>query len=490
MVRRLFFLLLLSPFFLFSGEFTARVNQNEIKLGESFTLTLTLQDATTKETPYVDSLKRLFIVYSVQQSSNTVIINGKTSSTLTWYVTLIPQEVGEFKIPAMGLNTSEGILLTEPIMISVQKGSTESFESSEINGVNLTAEVSNKNPYKNEPIIYTVRLAAKRNLANLQLQKMDIEEAIVEAHGEPKIHETIINGMLVNVIDFTYIITPLKSGFLHIPPATIQGEVLTRRESRSRSLLDMIQGFDQSDPFTLKTEGTVLEVQSSLPGMTAWLPAQSLKIEELFDDNQIIQEGEPFTRSFKIIAEGVRSNQLPSLNDRQLGDSHFKIYADKPELVDEVRDGKIKSFRKEQYTLIPEQSGSLVLPEMSLVWWDVVKKEKVVSTIPARTLQASPLPNKIPLKDQALVVEHEPKEVLIQSNPILYIVIGGLILLLIIGVFLAINLQKKIKSLTKVSTGLKKAEIKEKKIRLFSCIRIKKKLKKDKNEKLPDLNPT
>src|SRR5262249_49810796 len=121
-----------------------------------------------------------------------------------------------------------------------------------------------------------------------------------------------------------------------------------------------------------------------------WIPARSLKIEELWDETQTLQVGEPLTRAFNITAEGLKSNQLPSLNEQQISDNHFKIYADKPVLGDEAQDGGIKSYRKEQYTLIPQKSGKLTLPEISVAWWDVIKKEKVFAHIPARTLQILP----------------------------------------------------------------------------------------------------
>ncbi|MES2199236.1 MAG: BatD family protein [Chlamydiota bacterium] len=481
MVTRLFFLLLLAPYLLFSGEFTAGVSQNQIRVGENFTLTLTLKDATTKESPYIDSLKKLFFVHSQQQSSNTVMINGRVSSSLTWYVTLMPLEEGEFKIPAMSIDTSEGILLTDPITISVKEGSSSNADSSEMEGVELSSEVSKSSPYKNEPIIYTVRLVAKRSLGNLQLPKVDIDEAIVEMDGEPKIHEKTVNGMRVNIIDFTYLITPLKVGVLHIPPTVIQGSISNKKERYTGSLLDMMQGFDRLEPFTLKTSEISLDVQPAISGITSWLPAQSLKIEEVLDDSQGIREGEPFTRSFKISAEGVRSNQLPSLNDLQSSDGQFKIYADKPEFGDEVKDQRVKSYRKEQYTLIPKKPGSLVLPEITLSWWDVVKKEKATAIIPARLLQVSPLLNEVALESQEPVVGI----VVVQRDPVLYIVIAVLVLLLITAIFLGINLRKKIASFAKIPL-----DIKEKSPQIIRPTRVKKILKKDKNEKLPDLNPT
>ena len=469
---------------MFSGEFIARVDQNQIKLGESFILTLTLQDATTRESPYIDSLKKLFFVHSQQQSSNTVILNGKASSKLSWHVTLIPQEEGEFTIPSMSIDTSEGILLSEPITIYVEKKSSINSEFSKMEGVDLISEVSKDNPYKNESVIYTVKLISKRNLANLQLQKIEVEGAIFESHGEPKIYERIVNGMQVNIIEFTHLITPLKAGILKIPEAVIQGAIPIKGPMQGRSLLDMLQGYDQLEAFTLRTKETYLEVQGSIAGMSPWLPADSLKIEEILDESQKLQEGQPFTRSFKIIAEGVRSNQLPSLNDVQISDSHFKIYADKPELGDEIKEDRIKSYRKEQYTLIPQQSGPLVLPELSVVWWDVEKKEKMTSIIPSRTLQVASIPGSIAIHDIP-VVEQESQVVVVQKNLTLYIIIAGLVILLMVAGFLGIRLQKKITSFTKGPMA-----IKEKPKQLVKSKLVKKMPKKDKKEKLPDLNPT
>ncbi len=476
------FCFLLFPVLIFSGEFIARVDQNQIKLGERFILTLTLQDATTRESPYIDSLKKLFLVYSQQQSSNTVILNGQTSSRRSWHVTLIPQEEGEFTIPSMSIDTSEGILVSEPITIYVGKGSSLNSEGSKTEGVELISEVNKDNPYKNEPVIYTVKLISKRNLANLQLQKIEIEGAIIEAHEEPKIYEKTLNGMQVNIIEFTHLITPLKAGLLKIPEAVIQGAIPIK--GQGRSLLDMLQGFDQLEPFTLKTKETYLEVQGSVAGMSSWLPAKSLKIEEILDASQAIQEGQPFIRSFKIIAEGVRSNQLPSLNELQISDGHFKIYADKPELGDEIKEGQIKSYRKEQYTLIPQKSGLLVLPELCVVWWDVEKKEKMTSIIPSRTLQVSPLPGSV-VTHEITPIEQESQVVVVQRNLALYIVIAGLATLLIIAGFLGVRLQKKLTSFTKTTVNVKEKPKQPVKPKL-----VQKTSKKEKKEKLPDLNPT
>jgi hypothetical protein len=362
-------------------------------------------------------------------------------------------------------------------------------------GIVFEAEVSNERPYKNEPFIYTARLTSKKNLVNLQFNKSDIKDAMVENNGEPKIYNKIVNGMRVDVIEFSYLITPLKAGVLHIPPASIQGGIPIKRKAQSRSLFDrdfdpflMMQGFDQIEPFMLQTQVTAIDVQPAVSGMVPWLPASFLKIEEIWDESQPIQAGDPFTRSFKITAEGMKSGQIPSLNDLQVKDALFQVYADTPELGDEIKNGQVHSYRKEVYTLIPQQSGSLTLPEISLSWWNVLQHKKCVATIPSRTLQVMPAA-KISASEPGISAASEPQVVIVQRDPVLYMIIGGLALLLIVAVFLGIKLQKKIARLTQDPADIKKiAPKKEQKPQVK--VEAIKPPKKDKKEKLPDLNPT
>ncbi len=63
-VIRLIFMVLLCPLFLFSGEFTASVSRNQFHVGETFTLTLTLKDASAQGAPALDSLKGSFSIHS------------------------------------------------------------------------------------------------------------------------------------------------------------------------------------------------------------------------------------------------------------------------------------------------------------------------------------------------------------------------------------------------------------------------------------------
>lgn len=492
MVTRLILLSLLTPLFLFAGEFVATVNSNQVNFGEGVVLNLALKDVSTREMPSLSDLKKSFFINSQQQSSNTMIMNGKISSSTSWKITLMPQREGELTIPSISINTSEGILSTDPIKINVVKPSPGSATSDK-NDVTITTDLSKDAPYKNELVFYTVKLSSKLDLANIKMQKLAVDDAIVESSGEPKIYKKIVDGVGFNIIEIRYIITPLKAGSLKIPSIIIQGHIPTKKQNQKKSFDNDFEPFfmmlsERMEPFMLATEEQVLNVQQPVAGMSPWLPAKSLKIEEVWDDSQVLQVGEPIVRSFKIVAEGLMSNQLPSLSDQQVNDHDFKIYSDKPEMEDEVKDENLHSFRKEQYTLVPQQSGLITLPEISIAWWDVTKNEKVTTRIPSKVLRVLPAIEKstnlqVADAEELPLISPSTSEGSIQRDPLLYALLIFLGILLCGALFWVITLQKQI-------AGLK--EKPKEKIVGDSVHSIKKikPPKKDKNEKLPDLNPT
>lgn len=435
------FLFLFLPFFLFSGEFRASVSQNEVGVGESFALTLTLIDASSHTSPSIEPLRKSFSIHSQQQSSNTVYNNGKLSSSTTWTYVLTSLQSGENSIPALTLETTEGLLSTQPIVMQIGK------KSSLHTDITASAQISNPSPYKNEPFLLTLTLTAKQSLANVHPQKFELEGAIVEPAGEPVVYDKMDNGVRVGAIEFKYLITPLRAGSLCIPSIAIEGGI-PQKKTRSRSsffdegfdLLSHFQGFESLKPFASATEPVEMTVASPVADINPWLPAKSLKIEEMWDEGQHLQEGEVFTRSFILEVEGVHSSQLPSLEELQADKSAFRVYADKPELKDEIKNGVLKSYRKEQYTFIPEKSGDLTLPEITVAWWDVINHKKVVSRIPSRTLHILPAAYPVVVQPQEKVVEKAPAPA---QNSLLYGIIAALAILLSGAFFWLLVLQKK-----------------------------------------------
>jgi hypothetical protein len=493
-----FFLSLTSAVFLVAGEFTASVSRTQVDLSESFTLNLTLKDISPKEAPGVSALKTDFLIHSQQHSTNTAIVNGKVSSSITWKISLTPKTEGVLQIPPITVDTADGLLSTQPIPLNVIKGSNAQ-SGADSAGLNIIAKAGNPSPYKNEPLIYTVILTSKMPLYNVQTQKMHMEDAIVELLEEPKLEQRVIEGVQLHVVELNYLITPLKTGPLTIPSLTVQGAIPQKRKEQYSSFFNddldpfaIMQGFDRLKPFTLTAQEIPLDVQPPLSEMSPWLPAKALTLEEQWPSDQAPRVGEPFSRSFQIKAEGLKASQLPHLEDLHNQSSTFKAYADKPEEQEKVFQGAIHSMRKEQYTLIPQQAGTWVLPEISISWWDSVKKEKRTSSIPARTVQILPAletATSVPLETAFTTTAAAEAPPLSARPPLLlYGIMGMLTFFLTAALLWVFTLQRKIASLTKGPTQkpIKPPAAKPKKTIAPPVAAV----QKEKKEKLPDLNPT
>lgn len=464
-------LYLLLPFIAFAGDFTSHVNRNPTNMGEGFTLSLTLSGSIPKGHPSLEDLKEAFIIHSQQQSYSTVMENGKTTTSTMWHLTLIPKKSGKLIIPPIAIATDNGLLSTNPISLTVSEDANKQEQD-----VSLETITSTLKPFKNETLLYTVRLVSAHNLNNISLENFTIDDAIVEPAEKPRVEKEIVDGVKKIIVEFKYLITPLKPGTLIIPSLALQGEIPLRSKGGHRDLFSMMQSFDQVKPFVFNTDRIQLEVAPPKDGVNPWLPAESIVIKEI-PNTSSLQAFEPTTRNFEIYGEGVLATQLPELTAQQTNAS-FKTYSDKPEIKNEFLNGKIFSSRKESYTLIPQSDGTLTLPGVTIEWWDTKNNKKAITAIPPRSVQVLPSARTTPQPIEA----PQPAPAIVEpANPLLYAIIAGLAALLLITMIGLFVLQRQITKL--------KSPAQAKAVSLPSPVKSPK-VKKDKKDKLPDLNPT
>lgn len=505
--RLTLFTLMLFPAFLLAGEFAAHVNKSHVGLDERFALQLTLKDASAQSAPSLAVLKKSFSIQGQQQRSNLAIMNGSTTSSLTWVITLQPQQEGDLTIPSISINTSEGILTTDSIQMHVTAKSPEK-EVNEEDGITLTVETSSPHPYKNETFFLTVTLKSDVDLLNIKPPQFSIENAILEPSGQPEIEKYMTNGVKGVTVRFRYLVTPVHAGTLQIPSISIEGATPVTRNEPSRffdhdfNSVFLMSDFGRLQPFQKVTAPLNLQIQPAVSGMDPWIPARHVALEETWDASQKLQVGEPITRVIKIVAEGALSSQLPDLTAMQSKGAAFKTYADKPVTGNEIKQNSIHSSRLEQYTLIPQQSGPVTLPEIALEWWDVTQNKKAIAVLPARTIEIAPkiTSTKNISSDSTSDAQETAEDASVAvgagmstRDVLLYGSIICLSLLLVAFMAWVVVLQKKIVKATSPKIDrphVQEAQQMQQTARITTTIPKPKGSSKDKQEKLPDLNPT
>jgi len=394
--------MLLLPLQVMAASLDAMVDNDNISMGENIRLELRLNgQASSNSSPDISVLKKDFKIESEGRASNVSVINGQMTSSTSWTLTLTPNHSGDLVIPPVTIDTDNGGLTSSAINIHVGEASSLPAKT-ETGNIFVVDEVSNKNPYVGESIIYTIKVVNNRSILETNLATPEIKGVLFERLGEGKTTQEIVNGKMQQVTEIKYLVTPVDAGQLEIPPSVVSGKMELDQQqqpgTQQGNFFDpfgmnrnFFQGFSfpEYEPFNISSQKIIVNVKPQPVKMDPWLPVISLKIIEEFDNSQKAKTGEPLTRKLRIEAYGVGGTQLPDLEPMQNHDD-FRVYADKPETGREIKSQKIYGWRSESFTLIPTHGGKLVMPEIKIPWWDIKNNKIAYSTIPEREVEVTP----------------------------------------------------------------------------------------------------
>ncbi|HLF31754.1 MAG TPA: hypothetical protein VI566_12085, partial [Xanthomonadales bacterium] len=98
--------------------------------------------------------------------------------------------------------------------------------------------------------------------------------------------------------------------------------------------------------------------------------------------------GEPVTRTIIIDALGLEENMLTEPAWPAIVNA--RVYPDQPQGISR-NDGKWVLGHKEfRYAVVPEKAGELVLPQLTLHWWDTVNDREQTAVLPEERLRVLP----------------------------------------------------------------------------------------------------
>lgn len=368
-----------------AGTLTATTNRTSLNHNE--TLALNLQyDESTDEEPDTRALEQQFTIVSRNKASSIQLINGSASSSTTWYFELLPRKAGTALIPSFTIDGN----FSEAITIQVQNGPNNSAQAQQ----DIYTETSLDKPrvFIQQQAIISWRLISTLNISDPQLLPPQIDGALVQDLGNRIYQRAGSNGNIERVIEQRYAIFPQKSGTILIPAQQFQAIVNTTR----RSSMGIIHaGRSQA---RVNTQALQLEAIPADNRQNAdWLPAQFLDIsQELLgtEQNNRITAGTAFTRVIRIQAEKLSAEQLPAVNMQA---NNVKVYSEKPVLKNTPTEQGVRGLREDRAAIIATEPGKLVLPAITIPWFDVQAAqwrearlpETVLEVLPAVTSQAT-----------------------------------------------------------------------------------------------------
>ena len=126
----------------------ASVDRQRVEQNESFSLELVV-DSTADMAPDLSVLDDDFVIGQTRRLSNTNIINGQITRSMTWTISLMARRAGQITIPPITVGNEQ----SNPVTITVTEPSYEPPGEAD---VFITAEVDDGETFVQAQVIYTI----------------------------------------------------------------------------------------------------------------------------------------------------------------------------------------------------------------------------------------------------------------------------------------------------------------------------------------------
>ena len=359
------------------NELTASVDRTNISIDDRIMLTLRAEGAPTGSGPDLSELSRDFEILSNQSQRRLSIINGQQEAWLEWNLQLAPRHTGNLTIPALEL----GNLRSQPIAILVSDAPVRDSRDEDIF---IETEVNKDGVHVQEQLLFTVRLFSRVNLEGAEIQPLDLPDAVIKAVDENS-YITEINQRDHLVLETTFAVFPQRSGELVIP--SIVYDVAASR-ARQDPWSRIYGGRERQRLRGPEVRVPVRPIASELTG-EAWLPATEVRFSEHWStDPDNLTQGEPVTRRITLYADGLTAAQLPAIPYGEVAGAN--LYPDQAQTDEQISADGVSASVTQTLALVPNQTGRLHLPEISLSWWDTEAGQVRQATLPAREVWVDP----------------------------------------------------------------------------------------------------
>lgn len=358
---------------------TASVSDTNVFLGDIFYLNVELNDTGSQYQLDTSGLVDNFTVYRPSRSQQSSYINGDYTATTTWSVRLQAKHTGTFTIPALSLGKVE----TQPISVTVSQPGKQQ-QSQETDKIFIENTVDKNQVYLNQPLLLTSKIYISENINDGDIQPPQLAGAEIQRTGKEQQSQIIRNGIRYRIFTYQYQISPSLTGEDTISSPLLVGSI------RKSVPINNWQNKIIAEPINIRGNDikvTVKAIPNNYKG--DWLVSEDVRLVEHTNlQAQQYKVGEPITRSISLQVASMPLDQMPEI---KLGyDKSLRYYPDQDELTQGTANGLLYSQRTINHAVIASQSGTLVLPKISIPWWNSKTDQQEYATIPAQVLTILP----------------------------------------------------------------------------------------------------
>ncbi|WP_260260273.1 BatD family protein [Vibrio intestinalis] len=397
------FILLLACFTIstptWAATLKALVSNNKVVENQVFNLKVVFDEHVDSDAIDFSVLENNFIVSQPRFNTSFRIINGSRSSSSEWVLSLVPKGVGNTTIPAFEVEGQR----SQPIQITVTRDGALPKQDELIA---VVSKLDKQQLYPSESATLKVRVIIKRQARQFkdsQFSEPTAQGLEISKQGKDQQFNTVINGVEATVIDKNYTITAENAGKYEIVSSALKGTVIYQSQ----------QGSTRFIPIDIEPETFMLTVSAKPSDYQGhWLPASQLELtQQWFDSNGNplnpdavkLTVGDSLTREINLDIDGLAPERFPNLPLTY--PSQLRVYSEKPSFT-ELENGLRRMTLRQ--VVIPQQSGEVALPELSLPWWNSLAEQQQTAYLTGLQLNVNEAPNANPaIAPQALRVAAE-----------------------------------------------------------------------------------
>ena len=366
-----------TPLMAQQGSVRSELSASTITRDESVTLTV-VAEGIDGELDF-SALEKDFDVASRSRSRQISTVTGPDNrplmrSEVTWALELMPRDVGIFTVQAVTVGGLRSQLLTLTVNEVPSGGRRDVF---------VEATVDSRSPWVQSQVMMSLRVYQAIDIVDGGLSEPSGDALQVQRIGEDSHSREERNGRQYNVTERRFAVFPQKSGTLVIDPVTLSVSV-PAEASATRGF------FSPTRKLTRRTDPIWLDVQARPPGGAAWLlPASGVTLTGSWSAGsaQAIV-GQPLTRSIVMRAGGVMDSQLPDISIPAIEGA--SLYAEEPVRIMGINERGLVAEQSIKWAVIPQREGRLVLPAVTVEWFNTDTGRFETASLPEEVLAVEP----------------------------------------------------------------------------------------------------
>ena len=411
---KIFFTTLLS-FFVITGLLNAQVtisislDRNEITINDTAKLTISVNGSQQSVSPRLYGLNN----FHVEQGGTTSrfnMVNGRVTQGLDNVLYLIPKNQGTFTLGPAEIDFNGKKIRSNQVKLTVRKTSNDVKHQSS-DPIFVTASVSPKAGYPGQEFFYIIKFYYSVSVRDLSIELPDADNISLKQLGKPKEYSSVIKSKKYNVIEINYALFAEKPGKYTLNKSVMKMNVIEKR--RDSFGFGFFDNFGRARPYAVSSNSVTLNIKN-LPEENRPSDFSGLVGHFSIDSNlspDHIKAGNSATLSVILKGQG-NVTLMPDINLPDF--ENVKTYADQPVMdVKESNQGQ-SATKTMKWALVPQYEGDVIIPQLSISYFDPDKEKYEIAKTRPLTLNVSPGENQqnIPVVhkgDDIKSLKHEVK---------------------------------------------------------------------------------